>query len=116
MDLSTIPLPESSCDVTVVSHMRAYPTAPGCAAGIVEHVDRGRTTVQCAVCLRTATGRRVADPVVHAGWNHTSDDYDALRGPLSQPTPYKRCPDCRAARRHPAEQLDLLTHLEEMTP
>lgn len=103
--LAAIPLPEKRCEVTIRSHTQAYPTAPGCVSGIVEHVARGgRTTVQCAVCLRTATGHRVADPIIHAGWNHTSDDYDTLRGPLSQPTPYKRCPDCRAARRHPQEK------------
>lgn len=112
MDLSTIPLPEGRTAVTVVSHMRAFPDAPGSAPGVVERGPDRRTTVQCAVCLRTATGATPAAPIIHAGWNHTSDDYDALRGPKSPPTPYKRCPDCRAAHRHPAEQLDMLDLLE----
>ena len=67
MDLFTIPIPQKRCDVTVESHTQAYPTVPGCTSGIVEHIDDGRTTVQCAVCLRTATGQRVSDPIVHAG-------------------------------------------------
>lgn len=101
MDLSTVPLPERRGAVTVASHTRAYPTVPGCTSGIVEHVNGGRTTVQCAVCLRTATGHRVQAPIVHAGWNHTGDDYDPYWGPQNPPTPYKRCPDCRDARKHP---------------
>ncbi|MFC0673519.1 hypothetical protein [Brachybacterium hainanense] len=110
MDLSTIPVPEKTCTVTVVSHTQAYPTVPGCTSGIVEYSE-GRATVQCAVCLRTATGRRVHDPIVHAHWDHAGDDYDVLTGPRNPHTPYKRCPDCKAARRHPPEQLDLLSHL-----
>ena len=101
MDLSTIPLPERRCEVTVMSHTQTYPTVPGCTSGIVEHVDGGRTTVQCAVRLRTATGQRVSDPIVHAGWNHAGDDYDVLMGPRNPATPYKRCPDCQTARKHP---------------
>ena len=111
MDLSTIPLPEKSWDVTVVSHLRAYPDAPGCVSGVVhvgETDPRTRQaphTVQCSVCLRTATGASAAAPIIHAGWNFTPDEGE--RGA----TDYRRCPDCRAARRHPAVQLDLLQHL-----
>ena len=107
MDLSTIPLPEGRTAVTVVSHMRAYPDAPGRVSGVV-HVGEAnpRTrqaphTVQCSVCLRTATGASAAAPIIHAAWNFTPDDGE--RGA----TDYRRCPDCRAARRHPAVQLDL---------
>ena len=111
MDLSTIPLPEGRTAVTVMSHMRAYPDAPGRVSGVV-HVGEAnpRTrqaphTVQCSVCLRTATGASAAAPIIHAAWNFTPDDGE--RGA----TDYRRCPDCRAARRHPAVQLDLLQHL-----
>ena len=112
MDLSTIPLPEGRTAVTVVSHTRVYPTVPGCVTGVVhvgETDPRTRQaphTVQCSVCLRTATGASAAAPIIHAGWNFTPDEGE--RGA----TDYRRCPDCRAARRHPAEQLDMLDLLE----
>ncbi|WP_140398420.1 hypothetical protein [Brachybacterium massiliense] len=108
MDLSTIPMPESRAGLTITTHTEALPTAPSWATGIV-HADRsGRTTAQCSVCLRTATGTAFA--VVLVGHWDFSPDPDE-----SGHTAYRRCPECRAAHRHPAEQLDMLTYLEGLT-
>lgn len=73
------------------------PTLPGKAPGIVESWDRTptskpRATVQCAACHRTYTAElfwavkaiNFATDEGHSGWHK-----------------YRRCDDCRTARRHP---------------
>lgn len=105
MDLSTIPAPEGRAEMTVLSHTRAYPTAHTWAPGIVHAEPGGVMTAQCSVCFRTATG--TAFGVVLLGhWDFSPDPGETGH------VKYRRCPDCRAASRHPAEQLDLLTLLE----
>lgn len=99
MNLAGIPLPDGGTDITIREHDRAYPTIPGKVSGIV-YVDGRVTTVQCAVCLRTATGHKPFWPIVNRRWNHAPDD-EGTRAP----TPYKRCPDCRAAGLHPEPTL-----------
>lgn len=108
VDLASIPLPETPSKLTIVEHDRRYPTQAGLVEGIVhidEHApgarnhDPVRTTVQCAVCLRTATGKGAWWVIVVSRWNHGRSDDEMTR----QPTPYKRCPDCRAAGRHPED-------------
>lgn len=90
----------------IMSHPGPLPTMPGMNAGIVA-CDEGpfaSGTVQCAVCWRTFTDLLVLalDAVCYR------PDAEGEDRP-----PYRRCPDCRAAHRHPPEQLDLLTLLEE---
>lgn len=99
-DLATIRPPEkgrpaSEPNVTIREHGHRHPTLPGKATDIV-HVDGRVTTVQCAACLRTATGRTPWWVIVANQWNHAPGD-----GESRTPTPYKRCPDCRTAGRHP---------------
>lgn len=100
VDLSSIPLPDRRTDVTIVEHDELLPTWPGYAPGIVYADDSGRTTVQCAVCLRTATGSRPSAPIIHAGWHHEQDTLPGERDSVPGYLPYKRCRDCRSARRH----------------
>lgn len=110
MNLADIPLPEKQSGLTILEHDQAYPTMPGKAAGVVhmeqrdergEHKRSCPTTVQCAACLRTATGHTPWWVIVVSHWNHANDP----DGETRQPTPYKRCPDCRAAARHPEPTL-----------
>ena len=103
-DFASIPLPEKRSELTILEHDRRYPTPAGRAKDVlyaeVDPHGRGvRCTVQCAVCLRTATGHSAWWVVVQKHWNHAPDENGATR----QPTPYKRCPDCQAAERHPEE-------------
>ncbi|WP_152353287.1 hypothetical protein [Brachybacterium subflavum] len=110
--LARIPLPFKRFDLTVREHSEQFPVSPTWAPGIV-HVEIDghrlitRMTVQCSVCLRTATGRSATACVILGGWDFHPDP-----GELGH-TNHRRCPDCRSASRHPAEQLDLLDHLEE---
>lgn len=81
--------------LTIRSHEAPLPTLPGKVEGIVGTWGRV-TTVQCAACLRTATGSTPAQVV--RTWNHAPSE-----GESREPTPYKRCPDCRAAGLHPEQ-------------
>lgn len=89
----------------IESHPGPLPTAPGMNAGIIARGEgpHARGTVQCAVCWRTWTDVLVLalDAVC----------YQADVKGEDRP-PYRRCPDCRAAHRHPPEQLDMLALLE----
>ena len=103
-DFAGIPLPEKRSELTVLEHDRHYATPPGRATDVL-HADHGpdgrgvKCTVQCAACLRTATGHSAWWVIVQNRWNHTPDENGATR----QPTKYKRCPDCQAAERHPGD-------------
>lgn len=88
------PLPASQFGLTILEQDRLLPTLPGKAKNIV-HVDGRVTTVQCVVCLRTATGYKPAAVIMLGHWNHEPDEG------VPGHTPYKRCPDCRAAKAHP---------------
>lgn len=73
------------------------PTLPGMMSGIVESWDRTptqkpRITVQCSVCHRTRT-----DDVF---WAVKACDFSADPGETGWHK-YRRCDDCRGARRHP---------------
>lgn len=102
--LAGIPLPTPPDWVTVRSHERPYPDHPGMTTGVV-HCEGRRTTVQCSVCWRTATGATPWHVVVFAHWNFEPDEGE------SGHTKHRRCPRCREARRHPAVQLDMLSML-----
>lgn len=95
---ATARLPDRPSKVFVMEHDRHYPTMPGKATDVV-HMDGRQITVQCAVCLRTATGHTPWWVIVVHHWNHAPDKGTAL----GAATPYKRCPDCRDAKRHPQE-------------
>lgn len=70
---------------------RPLPTVPGCTAGVVYRAPDACTT-QCAVCFTCATGKAI----FATGWACFADDGEGKR-----PLPYRRCPACRTARRHP---------------
>lgn len=96
-----IPLPDRRTDVTIREQSRLWPNHPGYTTGVVHADESGRTTVQCAVCLRTATGSYPGAPIIHAGWNFTSDTAPGEDWPEPGHTPYRRCSDCRRQRLHP---------------
>lgn len=88
--------------LTVVGQERLLPTVSGMAPGVVHTEDGGRgLTVQCSVCLRTATGPTPGDVIVIGGWHFENDTEPGRRWPLPGHATYRRCPDCRAARQHP---------------
>lgn len=73
------------------------PTLPGKASGVVESWDatsddRARITVQCSACYRTHT-----DVVF---WAVKACNFAADPGETGWHK-YRRCDDCRNARRHP---------------
>lgn len=77
------------------------PSLPGKAPGIVG-MDFSTTpatvTTQCAVCLRTYTDMTIL------ALRQISHEGDSIDGMLSAPsTRYRRCSDCRIAKRHPEE-------------
>ena len=106
MNLATIPLPTDKLDVTITPQTRTLPNAPGWCTGVV-HATKDRVTVQCAVCLRTATARTFFITAAIAGWNHAHDKAPGQELPPRGALDYRRCPDCRTAHRHPAIQLAL---------
>lgn len=76
------------------------PTLPGMAPGIVESWDRTpaekpRATVQCSACYRTLT-----DELFWAvkACNFATDDGE------TGAHKYRRCDDCRTARKHPQRE------------
>ena len=69
----------------------------GDGPGVVEYTKGKSITVQCSVCLRTATARDPHKVVVIEAWNFAPD---ADKGGY---TLYRRCPDCRDARKHPID-------------
>lgn len=97
--LSRIPLPYLRGGITIREHDTVYPDAPGCTTGFV-YRDEGRCTVQCAVCLRTATARDPLTLVILGHWNFAPDNDDEYH--TYRHTTYRRCPDCRAKKRHPS--------------
>ncbi len=84
-------------------HPGPLPTIAGKVSGIIDVQPRpGRRgsifTVQCSVCYRTVTDLGIlAVGKIHFG----RDDGVGTH-------PYRRCDQCRAARRHPAGQDTLL--------
>lgn len=86
--------------MTITDHTGPLPsitTPPGIVA---LSRDRMTAAVQCSVCHRAKTERgmwALGMLVVRDGWNFAADPGNA--GHL----PYRRCPDCRAARLHPKE-------------
>lgn len=71
---------------------RLLPDVPGCTSGVVAQ-DGAVCTVQCAVCFGTVTGKAI----FATGHITFAPDDGAPRQPLA----YRRCRDCRAAKRHP---------------
>lgn len=84
-----------SAGLVIREHPGPLPTVEGCASGIVAR-DGASLTAQCSVCHRTATGARAVDVIVVGRWKFSPDDG------VNGWTEYRRCPDCRAAGRHPA--------------
>lgn len=101
---SEFPVPARRGQIIIGEHGALLPTVPGMVSGIVDDQspDAG-VTVQCAVCLRTATGRDPGSVVVIGGWHFENDTEPGQRWPLPGPTRHRRCPDCRRARRHPEQ-------------
>lgn len=71
------------------------PTLEGYSTGIVAKGDDRSITGQCAVCLRTAEAHTPRDLVILGRWRFDPDP--GGNGWVE----YRRCPDCREARRHP---------------
>lgn len=70
------------------------PTVAGYSPGVVG-IDGSRTTTQCQVCHRTATGETF--------WAVKAINFAPDEGEAGHLT-YRRCQDCQAARRHVGEQ------------
>ena len=80
------------------------PTVAGKSPGVVWHAPP-LVTVQCAVCMRTATGKTI----FAVNWaNFAPDGAEGERHGLHErggpPLSYRRCLECQAAKRHPNNQ------------
>ena len=74
------------------------PTMRGKVSGVVGHNAAATTwTIQCSVCFTCATG-----PLILAvNWCDFTADVNDHGYPTGAPLPYRRCDDCRKARKHP---------------
>lgn len=75
------------------------PTMEGKSPGVIWH-EKPNVTVQCAVCFKTATGR------TQAAVKHIMFDGDRNEYGQSAVLKYRRCRDCKAARRHLSDAID----------
>lgn len=82
-------------ELTFESHDRILPTMEGKTVGVIWHKYPHATT-QCSVCFKTATGR------TQLAVKHIMFDGDEGVFGEDRILKYRRCRDCRDARRHPA--------------
>ena len=83
--------------LTIEHYDHPLPSSGG-GPGVVEYTKGKSITVQCSVCLRTATARDPHKVVVIEAWNFEPDSGE------NGHTLHRRCPDCRDARKHPVTE------------